>query len=56
MAEGFGLRFGGGRRGQGSLGLGGGGSVRKKVDLFADGATEVIERFTDVWGIVISLG
>lgn len=27
----------------------------KEVDFLADGATEVIEGFADVWGIIISL-
>lgn len=49
------MGFGGGRCGQGSLRFGGGGSVGKEVDLFADGATEVVEGFADVGGVVISL-
>ncbi len=43
VAEGFGLRFCGGRGGEGGLGLGGGGGGGEEVDFVGDGAAEVVE-------------
>lgn len=53
VAEGLRLWFGGRGSRQGSLRFRGRGGMGEQLDLFADGATEVVERFTDVGRIVI---
>jgi hypothetical protein len=53
MAECLGLRLCGGRRNEGSLGLGGGGGVGQEVDLLRDSAPEVGDRLADVGWVVV---
>jgi hypothetical protein len=55
MAECLRLRLGGGRSDEGSLGFGGRGSRREEADLFADGATKILESLLDVGGVVVGL-
>ena len=53
MIEGLGLRLGRWRSSESRLGITWGGDVGEKVHFLADGAAEVIERFTDVGRIVV---
>lgn len=55
MAESLGLRLGGGRSDEGGLGFGRRSGRREKADLFADGATKVLESLLDVRGVVVGL-
>lgn len=53
MAKCLGLGLCRGRGGQGSLGFGGRRGVGKEVDLFRDGAAEVVEGLADVCWVVV---
>lgn len=55
MAECLRLRLGGRRSDEGSLSFGGRGSRREEADLFADGATKILESLLDVRGVVVGL-
>ena len=56
VAEGFGLGFCGGGRGQGVGGFGGGGRGGEEGDFVGDGAAEVVEGFADVGWVVVGFG
>lgn len=53
MVESLGLGLRGRRGGQSGLGLCGGGGLRKELDFFIDGATQVVERLADVGRIIV---
>lgn len=55
VAEGLGLRLGGRGGNKSGLGLGRGCRGREKGDLFANGASKVLEGLLDVGGIVVGL-
>lgn len=53
MVEGFGLRLGGRRGSESSLGFGGVGGVRKERDLLRDGFAQICEGLSDVGRVVV---
>lgn len=53
MAESLRLGFGRGGRGQGGLGLCGGGRVGEELDLLTDRAAQVVEGLADVGRVVV---
>jgi hypothetical protein len=55
MVEGLGLGLSGRRRNQRGLGFGGGAGLREEGDLLVDSAAQVVEGFTNVGWVVISL-
>lgn len=55
MAEGLGLGLGGRRSDKSGLSLGGGGGGGKERNLFANGASEVLESLLDIGRVVVSL-
>lgn len=55
MVECLGLRLGAGRSSEGSLRLSGRGCRRQKLNLFADGAAEILEGLLDVGRVIVGL-
>ena len=53
MGKGFRLGLRAGGSGEGRLGFAGGFGVGKEVDLFGDGASEVVEGLPDVRRVVV---
>ena len=53
VVEGLGLGLRGRRGSQGSLGLCGGGGLGEKLNLLVDGASQVIEGFANIGGIIV---
>lgn len=53
MAKGFRLGLRGRRGAQRSLAFTGRGRLRKELDFLADGATEVVEGFAQMWWVVV---